>query len=202
MAHTLFKMVGRPRQFDMDHVLDRAMETFWANGYEATSMTDLVNATGLHKGSLYQAFSNKHALFVAALQRYLEAMRHSKNEILNSAPTPLDGIRSVAHAMVDVANGDSLCPKGCMAVNTLVEMVPHDPEVEKIMNEHVTLMRNSLIDRVARAQEAGQIDRSKSPEIIAMLIITFMTGLGAALKGAMTEAQARQLLDAQLELVV
>ena len=192
-------MVGRPRQFDMEQVLDRAMDTFWENGYEATSMNDLVNATGLHKGSIYQVFNNKHALFVAALRRYLEAMLSSKNEFLKNAATPLEGIYSVAHGMVDLADGDSLCPKGCMAVNAIIEMVPHDPEVEQIMDEHLTLMRNSLIDIVSQAQEAEQIDKSKSPEVIAMLIITFMTGLGAELKGSMTQKQAHQLLDAQLD---
>ena len=67
-------MVGRPRQFDVDQTLDAAMRAFWARGYEATSMADLMAATGLHKGSLYQAFGDKHALFIEALKRYLGEM--------------------------------------------------------------------------------------------------------------------------------
>ena len=65
------------------------MHAFWARGYEATSMTDLIAATGLHKGSLYQAFGDKHSLFVGALKRYLETMRRQKTQALKSAPTPL-----------------------------------------------------------------------------------------------------------------
>ena len=74
-------MVGRPRQFDEDLALDSAMQAFWAKGYEATSLADLMAATGLHKGSLYQAFGDKHSLFIRALNRYLEEMRS------RSAPT-------------------------------------------------------------------------------------------------------------------
>ena len=68
-------MVGRPRQFDEEQVLDAAMKAFWANGYEATSLADLVSVTGLHKGSLYQAFGDKHSLFVQTLNRYLQNTR-------------------------------------------------------------------------------------------------------------------------------
>ena len=64
--------MARPREFDMDQALDAAMSTFWAQGYEATSMTDLVEATGLQKGSLYKAFDDKHDLFMKSLSRYLD----------------------------------------------------------------------------------------------------------------------------------
>ena len=65
-------MVGRPREFDVEQVLEAAMQAFWANGYEGTSLTDLVAATGLMKGSLYQAFGDKHSLFIQTLNRYLQ----------------------------------------------------------------------------------------------------------------------------------
>jgi TetR/AcrR family transcriptional repressor of nem operon len=86
-------MVGRPRQFDEAEVLDAAIQAFWAKGYEATSMADLLEVTGLHKGSLYQAFGDKHTLFVAALRRYLEGMRSRKNVLLRETESPLEGIR-------------------------------------------------------------------------------------------------------------
>jgi len=192
-------MVGRPRKFDMEHVLNLAMETFWAKGYEATSMADLMAATGLHKGSIYQAFGSKHELFIAALRRYLEIMRQEKNETLSRANSPLEGIRLVAHNMLDRMDGHSSCPKGCMVVNTIVELAPHDPEVEKILNEHTGLMQSSLIDAVTQGQMAGQINTSKPPEAIAMLMMTFMTGLAAVVKSSVTKEQAHQLLDMQLE---
>ena len=192
-------MVGRPRQFDEEQVLDAAMSAFWAKDYEATSLTDLMAATGLHKGSLYQAFGDKHTLFISALERYLAEMRRQKNELLSSAQTPLDGILSVAHAMLDIADDDPECPKGCMAINALVELVPHDPQVEGIMIRHMESMQASMMDALTRAQAAGQISTARPPEVLFGLIITFMAGLATELKGPLMDLeQAHELLDVQL----
>jgi len=164
-------------------------------------MADLMRATDLHKGSIYQAFGSKHELFIAVLRRYLESMRREKSETLRRATSPLDGIRLVAHNMVDRMDGHACWPKGCMVVNTIIELAPHDPEVEKILNEDARLMQSSLIDAVTQGQMVGQINASKTPESIALLMMTFMTGLGALLKGTVTKEQAHQLLDIQLELI-
>jgi TetR/AcrR family transcriptional repressor of nem operon len=192
-------MVGRPREFDADVVLDAAMQAFWAKGYEATSLSDLMEATGLHKGSLYQAFGDKHALFVQVLKRYLSDMRRKKNELFAAAETPLDGLRSVLHCMIDIADGDCACPKGCLAINSLVELAPHDPEVKTVMDDHMQRMRQSAIDALTLAEEAGQISSSRSPEVLAALMMTFMAGLAARLKAGLSKADAHSLLDTQLE---
>jgi TetR/AcrR family transcriptional repressor of nem operon len=194
-------MVGRPRQFDESEVLDAAMQAFWANGYEATSMADLLAVTGLHKGSLYQAFGDKHTLFVASLRRYLEGMRSKKNALLSAANSPLQGIRDVAHGMVDLACDSEPCRKGCMAINTLIEMAPHDEEINAVMNEHIGLMRTSLTARVVAAQQAGEVTSERDPEAVTLLIMTFMAGLATTLKGPLDRDQAHQLLDAQIDAV-
>ncbi len=126
-------MVGRPREFDEEQVLDAAMKAFWANGYESTSLADLVSVTGLHKGSLYQAFGDKHSLFIQTLNRYLHNVRACKNQILKNADSQLGGIRDILHGLIDMSEIDSDCPQGCMAVKTLIEMAPHDLEVQRIM---------------------------------------------------------------------
>lgn len=195
-------MVGRPREFDADQVLDAAMRAFWAKGYEATSLADLMEATGLHKGSLYQAFGDKHSLFVQALKRYLEDMDRRSTELVRSAATPLDGIHAVLHCMLDIADADPACPKGCMAVNALVELAPHDCEVQKIMSDHLQIMQKSFQDSVTQAQAAGQIGGDRTPEEFTTLMITFMSGLAAQLKGHFDKAEAHKLLDMQLEALV
>ena len=195
-------MVGRPRDFDPEIVLDAAMQAFWAKGYEATSLSDLMEATGLHKGSLYQAFGDKHTLFIQALKRYLSDMRRMKSKMLAQAATPLEGIRAITHGMLDIADGDCTCPKGCLAINTLVELAPHDPEVQEVMNDHIQRMRSSFAETVARAQEAGQIRTDRTPEEITALMMTFMMGLGTSLRGHLNKDEAHRLLDAQFEVVI
>jgi len=175
------------------------MQAFWTNGYEATSMADLMAATGLHKGSLYQAFGDKHSLFIQALKRYLEGLRRDKSRSIAAGATPLEGIRGVAHGMIDMADNGSSCPRGCMAVNTLVELAPHDAEVQQVLGEHVTHMRASLEQAMGDAQAAGEISADRSPELCASLMMTFMAGLATNLKGPLGTADAHALLDAYLE---
>ena len=192
-------MVGRPRQFDEEQVLDAAMKAFWANGYEATSLADLVSVTGLHKGSLYQAFGDKHALFIQTLNRYLQNVRRHKSHILEASDTPLGGIRAVLHGFIDMSEDDSSCPRGCMAVKSLVEMAPHDPEVQRIMEDHKNGMRTSIEGRVRQAQANGDLGGDKSPEMIASLIMIFMDGLATQATGPMNVEEAHELLDGQLD---
>lgn len=192
-------MVGRPREFDEDQVLDAAMKAFWANGYEATSLADLVSATGLHKGSLYQAFGDKHALFVQTLNRYLQNIRHHKNQVLDQAETPVAGIRAVLHGFIDMSEGDTSCPQGCMAVKTLVEIAPHDPEVQRIMEDHKNTMRASMESRLSQAQASGELSADKSPQMITALLMIFMDGLAALASGPTTLEEAHALLDGQLD---
>jgi len=178
------------------------MQAFWAKGYEATSLSDLMAATGLHKGSLYQAFGDKHTLFIQALKRYLSDMRRMKSEVIANASTPLDGIRAVAHGMLDIADGDCSCPRGCLAINSLVELAPHDPEVQDVMSDHMQRMRKALTEAVALGQEAGQIRTDRSPEKVTALMMTFMLGLGTNLRGRLSKEDAHDLLDAQFEAVI
>lgn len=192
-------MVGRPREFDEEQVLDAAMKAFWANGYEATSLADLVSVTGLHKGSLYQAFGDKHALFIQTLNRYLQNIRHHKNQILDSADTPLSGIRAVLHGFIDMSEADSSCPQGCMAVKAIVEIAPHDPEVQRIMEDHKSGMRASMEKRLRLAQANGDLSEDKSPEMITSLLMIFMDGLAALASGPTTPEQAHALLKGQLD---
>ena len=192
-------MVGRPREFDEEQVLDAAMKAFWANGYESTSLADLVSVTGLHKGSLYQAFGDKHSLFIQTLNRYLLNVRHHKNQILEQAEALLGGIRAVLHGFIDMSKNDTDCPQGCMAVKSLVEMAPHDSEVQRIMDEHKRGMRAALESRVIQAQANGELSAEKSPELVTSLIMIFMDGLATQAMGPMDAAEAHKLLNGQLD---
>jgi TetR/AcrR family transcriptional repressor of nem operon len=191
-------MVGRPRQFDVDEALDAAMEAFWAKGYEATSLTDLVSATGLHKGSLYKAFGDKHSLFVRALKRYLQSMRRAKDDVLADAESPIDGIRAVMHAMVEFLD-DSPSPMGCMAINSLIELAPHDSEVKALMLDHLGRMRSSLCEVVEQAQTSGQLSGSRPPELVTAMLMTMLAGLGTTIKTGIGKTDAHMLVDAQLD---
>ena len=149
------RAVGRPREFDEEQALEAAMDVFWEKGFEATSMADLCAATGLHKGSLYQAFGDKHALFMQALKAYADREFHETAAVAFAHDSPLASIRAV----VGTVCKEALEGKGCLMINSLVELAPHDPEVHKALLQRFAQQRIRVHDRHDRARhrQAGEI---------------------------------------------
>ena len=87
--------MGRPREFEIEDALDAAAKAFWSQGYEATSLEDLMKATGLHKGSLYKAFGCKHDLFKSSLEYYLRKIEMVHCEALTSEASHATGPHAV-----------------------------------------------------------------------------------------------------------
>lgn len=171
------------KTFNVDEVLDKAMHLFWSRGYEATSMQDLVDGTGVNRGSLYATYSDKHALFVAALRRYDEKMRRELLASLEARYGPREAIRQLFMAFASNAS-DQGGNRGCFMTNTALELAAHDAEVAKI---------------VARAQEeteaffARMIRKGKASSEIAQHVGMAETarGLLASLLGLLVLTRSR-----------
>src|ERR687891_349404 len=95
--------MARPREFDIDEALEAAMGAFWVRGYEATSLADLMQAMGLQKGSIYKAFGDKHALFLCALQRYLDQMYEAQRAMLTGATSPRVALQAWLDQLIEAA---------------------------------------------------------------------------------------------------
>jgi TetR/AcrR family transcriptional repressor of nem operon len=187
--------VGRPRSFDEDEVLGAAMEVFWRKGYDGTSMADLLAATGLHKGSIYQTFGDKHSLFVRALRAYIENMRVTMSRILGDSDRAIEGLRRALYHHIDLGATEAGANSGCLALNSLVETAQHDPEVMAVL-ETAYAMRMKLIGRyVGKAQAEGDLRSDWPAARIANLIATGEAGIMVELKGVLDEAGARVLVD-------
>jgi TetR/AcrR family transcriptional repressor of nem operon len=119
--------MSRPREFNMDKVLNQSMEAFWANGYKATSFEDLMNATGLRKQSLYGAFGDKRSLYLKALALYRNQSVSSLREMIDLGESPIRILDAIRSATLCSANEDS--HKGCMMVNTALEFGLTDQEI-------------------------------------------------------------------------
>lgn len=185
------KNVGRPRGFEEDRVLDAVMNTFWNQGYEGTSLKDLCTATGLHKGSLYQAFGDKHQLFLKALDYYMD---QSFKDVAASAylhDSPLANLRSLLEAITTKCiEGD-----GCMVVNSLVEMAPHDEEVKQMIDKSYAMKQRFFTDLIDKAQRVGEITIQQEPARLAAVLMVTLVGLAAAVKGFSNTESIRHVLD-------
>lgn len=186
--------VGRPREFDEAAALEAAMGAFWRKGYEATSLADLCASTGLHKGSLYQTFGSKHELFMEALRHYIEGHFAEIAKAMQSSDSPIGSIRAALRKAVRIVSGDA----GCLMVNSLVELAPHDPAVKEILEATAQRRMQKMGELVAQAQAAGEIRRDLPPKAIAMQLMVTLAGLSATMKGFIDEEQAMQTIDTVL----
>lgn len=167
------------------------MDAFWRQGYEATSLTDLCAATGLHKGSLYQAFGDKHQLFLRSLRHYSE---RSFKEVASSAylsDSPLENLRALVRKVV----ASCIAGQGCLAVNSMVELAPHDPDVKALLDHVCTVRLRLLTDLVDKAQRAGEITIEQTPERLAILLMVTLAGVAASVKGFVSTDEAAMVIE-------
>lgn len=143
------------KQFDADEVLDKAMQAFWERGYEATSMQDLVDRTGVNRGSLYATYGDKRDLFLAALRMYDERMRRVMLADLEARCEPRDAIRRVFQAFVrEVSEGGS---RGCFLTNTALELAQHDAEIGRVVATAQSEMEAFFARMIKKGKSRGDI---------------------------------------------
>jgi TetR/AcrR family transcriptional repressor of nem operon len=167
------------------------MDAFWDKGFEATSMADLCTCTGLHKGSLYQAFGDKHKLFMDALKHYADSEFHETVGVIKESSTPLENLRAVVNKICDDASGE----KGCMMINSLVELAPHDPAVKAALQGFGAQRMGAITDMIARAQESGELSVKTSPHRLARQLMLTMAGGAAMVKGLVRPEEIAETMN-------
>ena len=191
-------MAGRPRKAEPEVALAAAMNAFWTKGYEATSMSDLTEATGLHKASLYQTFGDKHQLFVSALKLYFTKTAKAQKDSRNGEENPIKAIKASVDSTIDqCAQG-----KGCLAVNSLIEVAPFDAEIDRILKQFRQRLDKHLASLVDEAKKKKLVAKSIDTKEAVRLTSVFLHGLSANMASGMSANKARGLLHDQLDLVL
>jgi TetR/AcrR family transcriptional regulator, transcriptional repressor for nem operon len=151
-------MAGRPKAFDRDQVLDRALEVFWTGGYEATSLGDLTEAMDLRRGSLYHEFGDKHTLFLAALDRYRAERLAQLTGALTAAPSVRAGVAAALGGTVDLLWADGR-RRGCLLVNSTTELAGSDPAVAARAAESFERVAAVFASALERGRHTGELDQ-------------------------------------------
>ncbi len=168
--------MARPITFDKETVLDSAMSIFWENGYNATSINDLVNATGLLRGSLYAAFKSKHNLYLEAINHYIEKIKASHLQILLGPEPPLDCIRHFFNHLVEESRTDKTF-KGCLLVNTLLEIPVDDDEVNKQIRQMTNNLSSAFKQRLSQAKTEQTLSEKTNIDELAEYLVASIYGL-------------------------
>ncbi|GAA4520845.1 TetR/AcrR family transcriptional regulator [Actinoallomurus oryzae] len=172
--------MGRTRGFDVDEALDVALDVFWRQGFDATSMQDLCQAMEVRPGSIYAAFGSKRDLFVAALRRYVETVSTETVERINGAPTGLQGLREYFAHLVD-AMVDGRRRWGCLITNSLVEFAGRDPQLAGMFELHLANLQTSFAAALARARTDGELRPGAGPDS-ARLLVAVVQGMNVMAK--------------------
>jgi TetR/AcrR family transcriptional regulator, transcriptional repressor for nem operon len=167
--------MARSREFDEDVVLDAAMEYFWNWGYEATSVRDLIETTGLTGASLYNAFGDKRALFRAALDRYVESSIGERIGRCEALP-PREAVARFFEDILQRSLTDRQ-RKGCMLVNSALEIAPHDLEFRKVIAAVLRRVETFFLRCIETGQAQGSITSSMPAQSIAHHLLGVLMGV-------------------------
>jgi len=168
--------MGRPRNFEADAVVERAMEEFWSHGYANTSPARLAEATGVGKGSLYNTFGSKRQLFDHALARYGRMGAELAERLLSRPGTTRERIGAYLRESVDC---DVTRPirRGCMAVNTATELGGHDLEITRALRAIEERIVAVLAARIDQGRRDGDVDSGVDAQATAKFLFTTSAGL-------------------------
>jgi TetR/AcrR family transcriptional repressor of nem operon len=187
----------RPKEFDPDVALEKAMDLFHRQGYEATSMQDLVDEMGVGRGSLYETFGSKQQLFNACLARYGLGLYGYISQ-LDGAENPLETIRTIVR---ETAEHQSTVSRGCLMVNTTIELAAHDDVVRAAVGRAWDKIEKAFRVGLERARQAGDLSADKNPRALARFLVTTMHGISVAGKFRDSRAQFKDIADVALSVL-
>ena len=188
-------VMARPREFEPDEVLDSAMRQFWERGYRATSVDDLVRATGVKPGSLYSAFpGGKHALLMGSLDRYSRLVVPQKLGDLEEPGASVAQIRAYFDGLVR----DLLSPEGrqgCLLINSAIENAAADPEVAAVVRGHMARIERCFTGALRTAIDLGEIPASVNVTAVAKGLMATASGMMVVGKANPDEEVLRIIVD-------
>ena len=194
MSGTNTRSRGRPRLFHEEAVLDELTALFWRKGYSQTSMADLVDASGVHKSSLYSTFGTKEELFAKILQRYLADRMDMFSKLVEQAGPGIDGI----HAFLELLRGDLVSGTsrhGCLLVNSSTELSGTAPGFEDFGVAFRKELRARLRRLIGQAEPNGTIGKTLTDQRTD-LFVTFLFGLNLTARGGADENEIGRVIDA------
>jgi AcrR family transcriptional regulator len=189
--------IGRPREFDSDRALDRALDVFWRQGYEGTSMSDLTKAMKINRPSLYAAFGDKETLFRRALDRYAEGPASYATEALK-LPSARDAVEALLRgALYHVT--DRRYPKGCLLIQGALACGKEADSVREELIARRAKGEEALRARLKKARRDGDLPAEVDPSTLAQFYITVMHGMGVQAASGASKAELERVVETAMK---
>jgi TetR/AcrR family transcriptional repressor of nem operon len=169
------RMMARPREFDETAVLEAAMNCFWAQGFEQTSVRDLAERMGITGASLYNAFGDKRSLYRQAFVHYLAETVRARVARLEKLPAAT-AVRAFFEEIIDRSVDDKQ-RRGCMLVNAALELAPYDPEFQRLVTEEMVFIEAFFRRCIEAGQKDDSITDTRPADELAKLLLSVLLGI-------------------------
>ncbi|MGF6950157.1 TetR/AcrR family transcriptional repressor of nem operon [Neobacillus sp. B4I6] len=196
--------MARKKEFDEDAALLKAMRLFWEQGYEKTSMQELVSHMGVHKGSIYDTFGDKQSLYFKTLKRYSEMLEQSVKRRMADTRSAKEAIRvffEMAIQQQEDFPGIATNSQGCFLVNTAVELAKHDSEAIDWVHLRWTNTEQFIRDLIVEGQQSGEFSKTLNAEGLSYYFINALIGLRVMVKTISDREKLRQIIDMNMSVL-
>jgi len=191
--------MARSPEFDRTKALEAAMKLFWARGYLATSLPDLLEAMGVARSSFYASFGTKRKLFMECLELFGDRTLAIVDENANRLPTSALPRAFFEATLLNVSQRKA--KQGCMMVNTVLELADVDPELNQLATEKLGAIENAFALAFEQAQQHGELETSYSPKELASLVMTINLGLRVQSRQKQSRQKLKTIIDNSLSML-
>ncbi|MGG1948467.1 TetR/AcrR family transcriptional regulator [Trinickia sp. NRRL B-1857] len=192
---------GRPRAYDAADALARARDTFWRSGYSATTLDDLSSAMGMNRPSLYGAFGDKHALYLATLERYIEVSLAAMDKALSEDLPLKDALMHVYDLALGLYYRSGHVANGCFLTGTAVVEAMNDEAVRTILADGLRVFDRSFERRLERAQRDGELSQDADPAALSRIASAIMHSLAMRSRAGDERETLRATAEAGVALI-
>ena len=185
--------MARPVEFDENKVLTSAMEQFWREGYEASSVQKLLDCTGINRGTLYNSFGDKDTFFKSCVDHYNKMLDvQLAASLKNSSLAPWAAIEAYFdESVLNVTNKQR--SMGCLLVNSICESINYDRELRKVVRSPLTVFRKALLARLKEAHKNRELKKGVSAEFATEVLMNCLNGLHVNSRDGKTAKQLREI---------
>ena len=173
--------MARTKGFNQEEVLDKAVQLFWTNGYNATSANDLVKELGLSRSSLYDTYGDKRTLFINSLKRYRETIVLEMLHMIDNSTNIKHTIKEVFRLTIE-QDIEAKIPKGCFVVNSAIELSSNDTEIAEIVKLNQIEFEETLEKAILKGQKEGSISNTQNATYLAKFLYNSIVGIRVSMK--------------------